>query len=172
MEKQHSVDCITTFTGLHINVFEPTPEMICIEDIAHSLSMQCRFGGHVPNFYSVAQHSLNCSYLTETDSLKLQALMHDASEAYLLDMPSPIKKHLPDYKRIENNLMAVIAKKFNFGWPLDIEVKKVDELMFQQERDILIVRRNSYLLPTKDMYQTEQEFIKTFNYLQKEYGNI
>ena len=54
MENLHTADCIRTFTGLYMNVFEPTPEMICIEDIAHGLSNMPRFGGHLPEFYSVA----------------------------------------------------------------------------------------------------------------------
>jgi len=92
IENLFTPNCIRTFTGKYVNVFEPTLEMICIEDIAHALSMQCRFGGHLPYFYSVAQHSINCSFLVDTPCLKLEVLMHDASEAYLLGIPSPIKK--------------------------------------------------------------------------------
>jgi uncharacterized protein len=78
-ENLYEPDCIRTYTGLYINVFNPKPEMIEIEDIAHALSFQCRFGGHLPKFYSVAQHSLNCSYLVKEPALKLTALLHDAS---------------------------------------------------------------------------------------------
>src|SRR5665811_1025646 len=98
MENLYTPNCIRTFTGIYMNVFEPTPEMISIEDIAHALTMQCRFGGHLPDFYSVAQHSLNCSYLIDNPKLKLTALLHDASEAYLLDIPRPIKNNLNNYK--------------------------------------------------------------------------
>ena len=50
-ENLYTPNCIRTFTGIYVNVFEPTPEMICIEDIAHALSNQCRFSGHLPTFY-------------------------------------------------------------------------------------------------------------------------
>ena len=108
--------CIRTFTGLYIDVFEPKPEMICIEDIAHGLSMQCRFGGQLPKFYSVAQHSIHCSEIV-SDHLKLEALLHDASEAYLLDIPSPIKNRMPEYKAVEDRLMKAIAAKLGTKIP-------------------------------------------------------
>lgn len=142
MEDLFKKDCIRTFTGLYVNVFEPTEDMICIEDIAHALSNQCRFGGHLPYYYSVADHCLNCSYFIEDPGKKLEMLLHDASEAYLLDIPSPIKKRLRDYKKIEYNLMRVIAEKFGFQYPLSPEVKKVDELLLQLEWDVLMLRKN------------------------------
>lgn len=130
-------DSIKTFSGLYMNVFEPTEDMICIEDIAHGLSNICRFAGHTPQFYSVAQHSVLCARQAPKD-YKLQALMHDASEAYLLDMPRPIKRRLPEYKRIEDNLMRVIAQKFNIPYPLDSVIKKVDMDMLQHEYDSMM----------------------------------
>lgn len=114
MENLYTPDCIRTFTGIYMNVFEPTPEMICIEDIAHSLSMQCRFGGHLPEFYSVAEHSWHCSLMVANEH-KLAALLHDASEAYLLDIPRPIKHRLNNYKKIEDNLMNIIAKNLGLN---------------------------------------------------------
>lgn len=131
-ENLYTPDCIRTYTGIYINVFEPTPEMICIEDIVHSLCHQCRFGGHLPSFYSVAQHSANCCALSDPEH-KLAALLHDASEAYLLDIPRPIKKRLTHYKEIEHGLMLVIAAKFGFQYPLHDHVKQIDEMMLQTE---------------------------------------
>jgi hypothetical protein len=130
--------CIRTVSGNYVNVFDPDPDTITIEDIAHSLSNQPRFGGHLPNFYSVAQHSLECSKLIKHEE-KFAALMHDASEAYLLDMPSPIKRELSNYKDIENNLMNVIAKKFGFTYPLSEEVKIIDQIMMVNEWEYLML---------------------------------
>jgi hypothetical protein len=136
-ENLFKTDCIRTHTGLYMNVFCPTPEMICIEDIAHSLSHQCRFGGHLPQFYSVAQHCVNVASIVPPE-LRLAALLHDASEAYLLDMPSPIKRKMPEYRAIEDKLMKVIAQKLNFDYPVHDEIKLVDNKMLQFEWDFLM----------------------------------
>src|SRR6478752_7418281 len=105
---------IRTFTGKWMDVFSPTPEMICIEDIAHALSLMCRFGGHTPTLYSVGQHSIHVSKLVGNKH-KLAALLHDASEAYFMDIPRPIKKKVLEYGPIEDKLMKVIAEKFGFA---------------------------------------------------------
>jgi len=131
-ENLYTPNCIRTFTGKYINVLEPTPEMICIEDIAHSLANQSRFGGHLPEFYSVAQHSVMCARNCKP-GFEFQALMHDASEAYLLDMPKPIKNHLPEYVKIEDNLMQVIAEMVGFPFPLQPEIKEIDKEMLEFE---------------------------------------
>lgn len=166
-ENLYTPNCIRTVSGIYINVFEPTMDMICIEDIAHALSYQCRFGGHLPKFYSVAAHSLNCAYLMEDDSLKLAALMHDASEAYLLDIPRPIKQRLSNYKEVEDGLMTLIAKKYGFQWPLHPEVKKVDEQMLQAEWDCLMLNKETWNFPTKDEYATTKDFISMFKYFSR-----
>ena len=137
-EDLYTPNCIRTHTGIYMNVFEPSLEMIQIEDIAHALSHQCRFGGHLPNFYSVAQHSVLCSRLVDKQYQK-QALLHDASEAYLLDIPRPIKHRLDNYKEIEDNLMRLIAQKFGFKYPLEQPIKQVDEEMLQFEWNHLML---------------------------------
>lgn len=130
-ENLYTPDCIRTVTGKYVNVFDPKPEMFCIEDIAHALSMQCRFGGHLPKFYSVAQHSILTSLLCPDD--ELSALMHDSSEAYLLDIPRPIKLKLGNYKEIEHGLMTVLSDVFKFQYPLPDSVKRADEIMLNRE---------------------------------------
>lgn len=130
--------CIRTHSGIYMNVFEPTLEMIDINDIAHALSHQCRFGGHLDTHYSVAQHSFHCAELVSEEH-KLSALLHDASEAYLVDIPSPIKKELPNYKVLEDNLMKVIAEKFGFQFPLSKEVHEADVKMLHFEWDAFML---------------------------------
>lgn len=142
MENLNTPDCIRTVSGRYVNIFDPKPEMIHIEDIAHSLSMQCRFGGHLPKYYSVAQHSILVANLVPEEHF-VSAIMHDASEAYLLDIPTPIKRKLTNYKEIEDNLMKVIAKKYQFEWPLCKEVKEADEIMLVCEWNGLMLGKPS-----------------------------
>ena len=130
---------LRTHSGLYIDVFDPKPETITIEDIAHALSHLCRFGGHIHKFYSVASHSVYCSGMASLEN-KLCALLHDASEAYLIDVPRPIKVRLTNYEEIENKLMTVIANKFGFQWPMPEEVKSVDGRMHVLEWDNLVVQ--------------------------------
>lgn len=161
-ENLYTPDCIRTVTGKYVNVFEPTLEMICIEDIAHALSMQPRFGGHLPIFYSVAQHSiLTCMLVGEPH--RLAALLHDASEAYLMDIPRPIKGKLTNYKEIEHGLMCLIAEKFGFQWPLHEVVKKADEQMLQDERhEMMLSDSVSYTWNPSD---AKRNFLNKFNQL-------
>lgn len=159
-ENLFTPDCIRTYTGIYINVFEPTPEMICIEDIAHALANQCRFGGHLPRFYSVAQHSGYVCALVDDDNA-FSALMHDASEAYLMDIPRPIKKRLRDYKEIEDGLMRVIADKFGFEYPMNTIIKEADEQMLQLEWDCLMLGKNSNIQPF-EWYRAKEFFMNQF----------
>lgn len=131
-------DCIRTSSGKYLDIFNPDPNMIDIEDIAHSLAMQCRFNGHLKRFYSVAEHSIHTSTLVSEEH-KLAALLHDASEAYLCDIPRPFKNRLTGYYEIEDNLMKLIAKKFGFQYPFHEDIKKADDEMLQYEWDKLMM---------------------------------
>lgn len=127
---------IITYTGKKFYHLQPTPEMVCIEDIAHSLSMLCRWTGHTRFHYSVAQHSVYASYLVP-DSFKLSALLHDASEAYLGDMNRPLKHFTqagPAYKEIEEQVEPVIFEKFGVPYPMPEEVKTVDTALLYAEK--------------------------------------
>jgi len=157
-ENLYTPDCIRTVTGKYVNVFDPKPDMFVIEDIAHALSMQTRFGGHLPYFYSVAQHSTNCYYLIENKDHAFAALMHDASEAYLLDIPRPIKQRLSNYKDIEHNVMLCLSEVFGFQYPLSKEVKEIDEQLLQIEWDSLMLRKNS-AIEIKSQYEAKENFL-------------
>ena len=109
---------------------------ISILDIAHSLSQQCRYTGHTKKFYSVAEHSLIVSdYLPHP--FKLWGLMHDAAEAYMCDLASPIKHSLPKFKAMENKIMDVIAIKYGLApYPMPVEVKKIDIDGAEEEENV------------------------------------
>jgi 5'-deoxynucleotidase YfbR-like HD superfamily hydrolase len=158
-------NCIRTYSGIYMNIFEPTLDMICIENIAHSLSHQCRFGGHLPTFFSVAQHSIMVSEHVPQEH-RLAALLHDASEAYLVDIPKPIKPHLTNYKELEDKLMELIALKFGFEYPLHPMVKKADELMLHWEWHTLMLRDGKCKGITPALhYKAKWEFMDLFTQL-------
>lgn len=163
-ENLYTPDCIRTYTGKYVNVFEPTTDMICIEDIAHSLAQQPRFAGHLREHYSVGQHSVLSSHRVPEEH-RLAALLHDASEAYMVDIPRPIKYKLSSYKEIEDNLMHLIAEKFGFEYPLPDSVKKVDEFMLQWEWESLMlanIHPMNRIVPWSISY-TEAAFIELFH---------
>ncbi len=124
-----------TFTGKQFFPLDPDPEDIDIEDIAHALGMLCRYGGHSRRFYSVAEHSVQMSLFAPTRELKKWCLAHDMSEAYLVDVPRPIKKYLTNYKAIEEKLSEVIYEKFGLKGPIPPEVTELDNRILLDERD-------------------------------------
>lgn len=136
--KKPTTAFIQTFTGKMIDVLDLDINLLDIRDIAHSLSLQCRFNGHSGEFYSVAQH---CVYVSKQlpDHLKLAGLMHDATEAYLCDIPSPLKPFLANYKQLEMAAAKRVEEKWFDGREL-LEhplVKEADVRMLATEfRDL------------------------------------
>lgn len=130
---------IQTNSGKRLDVTDPEPDQIDIFDIAHALANTCRFGGHCRTFYSVAQHSVHVSYLVP-EPLAVVALLHDAAEAYLTDVPSPFKELMPDYQRLEHRLWRAIAGKFGLPTELPEEVKHADLVALATERRDLLKR--------------------------------
>ena len=113
---------------------------INIDDIAHALSMQCRFAGHIPEFYSVAEHSYWVSQLV-SDEFALWGLMHDAAEAYITDIPTYVKACVPGIKMLEDHLLLGIALKFSLDpTTLPLEVKDVDLRMLLTEKEQFYVK--------------------------------
>lgn len=132
---------IFTYSGKKIVVREFKEEDISIIDIAHSLSNICRFTGHVKEFYSVAQHSVLVADHQETLEEARAALLHDATEAYLNDLSSPIKAsiHLGAYKELEDKYHNVINDRFDLHDGNTPNIKKADlEALFTEKRDILL----------------------------------
>lgn len=127
-------DHILTYTKKWFAPSDPEKDAVCIEDIAHALSLMVRANGHFPEFYSVAQHSVlcakNCAVNHGTRREQLACLLHDASEAYLSDITRPVKHNLAEYKRIESRLQDTIYERF-LGNRLTEEekrmVKKMDD---------------------------------------------
>lgn len=150
---------IHTHSG-SIDVFNPNLDDIYIEDIAMSLSYNVgRWRCKSPHFYPVAKHCLEGTALIQ-DDLKLDFLLHDAAEAYLGDMPSPIKARMPEFQEIENRLMTAIAEKFGIQFPFHDEVKRVDKIMLEREYIDFIVNKKVFI-NSGDFYYNW--FISAFN---------
>lgn len=131
---------IRTFTGKLFDPIHPDPSLICIEDIAHALSLLNRFCGHTTVPYTVGQHCIYVSNMVEDPLLRLPALLHDASEAYLQDIPRPIK-YLPmmaPYREAEKVLEACIAEKFHVEFPWHPLIGISDRRMLVTEQQALM----------------------------------
>ncbi|MBQ7636357.1 MAG: hypothetical protein IJS80_03515 [Lachnospiraceae bacterium] len=176
-------DYITTYTEEHFYPTAPDPEKLKIEDVAHSLSMQCRGNGHVKTFFSVAQHCINCAKEAEargySPRVVLACLLHDASEAYMSDVPRPFKKELPSFIEWEDKLLDVIYKKWLDSALTPEEtalVKTVDDDMLYYDLKVLLnetmdrpapelrLELSYHVRPFKDV---EREYLALFDRLKK-----
>jgi hypothetical protein len=128
---------IQTRTGVLIDVLNPSPGDFNLVDIGSALAKTNRFGGHTVEPYSVAQHSVIMAKLVPEED-RLWALMHDATEAYIGDLPKPIKNTLPAWDEMEGRIMGVIAEKYGLTLPMPASVKEADVRLFLTEvRDLM-----------------------------------
>jgi hypothetical protein len=132
---------IQTYTDRAFDPVHPVASAVHLEDIAQSLSLQCRFAGHVQEHYSVAQHSVLVFRLVESwtssTTAQIQALLHDASEAYLVDVPAPLKQTALGriYYDYERRVANVIGTRFGVSLdPIPRVVRTADAIMLATER--------------------------------------
>lgn len=110
-----------------------------IEEIAHSLSLQCRYNGHVSRFYSVAEHCVRIAvYARRSKRDNLRALMHDAVEAYLCDVPRPLKPFLPGYYELEAKIEAAIMRRYGLEEKMPTWLRDLDNRIIVDERAALM----------------------------------
>ena len=174
-------DCLTTYTKVQFNTFEPEADKIRMEDIAHALSVMTRANGHFPEFFSVGQHSIQCckealarNYVPQ---VAMACLLHDASEAYLADITRPVKKNMTMYIQIEEQLQNMIYHKFLDYVPEGEEaelVKNIDDaclyyefMHFMDEKlfpvePVMVSDPDYSVQPMKDV---EEEFLALFHKL-------
>lgn len=132
-------DWMQTYSGRRFYPLDPHPDEIDPTDIAHALALLCRYGGHVDRFYSVAEHCVLMSEAVAPEHA-LAALLHDATEAYVVDVPRPLKRQLPDYRAIEDRVWVAIAWRFNLPYELPGPVKAADDRILLTERNALMPR--------------------------------
>ena len=169
---------ITTYTGRHFEPANPDPAAICIEDIAHALSLITRGNGHVKTFWSVGEHCLCCAREAAarelSDRLILACLLHDASECYMSDIPRPFKRELPEYCEHENRLLDLIYGKF-LGGSLTAEeqaqLKAIDDAMLWYDLTVLLGEPRRGEAPrlqippdytVRPFSEVEQEYLEMF----------
>lgn len=143
-----------TFSGKRFDITTVDPSMICLADIAHALSNICRYNGHCSRFYSVAEHSVRL-VMVAPDPVAAIALLHDATEAYMCDIPRPIKilPEMEAYREYEDRLNVAIMTKFweaGKQWTESKEMRelrRLDQIMPYVEMRLAGLYRNHSHIP-------------------------
>lgn len=127
---------ITLLSGGHFDFVNVEQSVYTIEDIAHNLAHICRYTGAVKKFFSVAQHSVLVSLAVPPEHA-LSGLMHDASEAFMSDLNSPLKALMKPYKTLEKRVEKEIFGRLGLPFPMKSSVKVADISLFLAEnRDL------------------------------------
>jgi len=178
LKKYHGRCFVRLTSGQDVDLLNPDPDTILIQDIASHLSRIQRYNGILakcsdqPMGLSVGIHSLMVAKLLP-GSLKLQGLLHDATEAYMGDLVGPLKDIIPEFKEIENNLMLAIMQKFDLGFPLHPLVKEMDKRCLAAEMEHCLgwvdlasqisgVRLEGFKYPNLTPVQAERAFLGAF----------
>jgi 5'-deoxynucleotidase YfbR-like HD superfamily hydrolase len=143
---------ISLLSGGRFNYNKPEDSDVTIDDIASALSNVCRYSGHLPRFYSVAQHLVNTSYIVPPEHA-FTALMHDTAEAFTNDLPTPLKWALPIFKELEVKIEGAMSKKFGFEYPYPPSVKEADTVMLILEK--LYVKEDTSVWPLYEKWTPE-----------------
>jgi hypothetical protein len=134
---QNNKHCVETASGFYLDLVDPDPGAIWLQDIASGLSKKCRFSGQCFKFFSVAEHSCMIQDRVDSFDLKCMAILHDAAESYMGDLPRPLKWLLPEYRDVEHRLQKVIYDRFlppmliNIVLGLDVRTLDNEQLMYE-----------------------------------------
>jgi 5'-deoxynucleotidase YfbR-like HD superfamily hydrolase len=145
-------DWIQVASGELFYPLSPSADEVTIQDIAHALSMKCRYSGHCLKFYSVAEHSVYVSQHVP-EEYALWGLLHDAAEAYSADIPRPLKRNLKEWGVIEERIQNAVCDRFGLDRKEPDVVKLVDTQMLLKEKDALLAPcatpwDTSYIIPS------------------------
>lgn len=143
---------MNVFSGHRIDPLYIKEDDIHLEDIAHALSLICRGNGHIKYFYSLAQHSLNCAKEAQrrgySKHVVLSCLFHDASETYMSDLITPIKKQMKEYQVIEDQLLETIFQAFH------IQLKNEEKLIWKEMDHLLLEAELKEMMPLEENRST------------------
>lgn len=164
---------IETYTGRHFHFMEPDASEVDIADIAYALAHTTRWGGHCSPAITVAQHCVFVARMLRNKAcspmVQLQGLLHDAPEAYIPDIPSPLKPFLNNFSEIDHWIERAIFEAFGVEYPLDPLVKLMDEECLRWEyRDLMrgksLPAPHGYrsTLRVWNAQESEKEFLGTF----------
>ena len=168
---------ITTYTGKNFDPLEPNMECLDVRDIAHALSLTCRGNGHVKQFFSVGQHCVNCAKEAVergySQRVILGCLLHDASEAYMSDVPRPFKAVLKEYVQAEDKLIDLVYTRF-LGSPLSEEEKELvrevdDDLLYFDMTELLGVPQEG---SAPEMHIELDYTVRPFENVEQEYLDL
>lgn len=141
-EKNGWKTTILTVDGDYFDFVRPDPRVITINAIARGLANTCRFAGQLSCYYSVAEHSVYVSQIVPPE-LAIQGLLHDAAEAFIGDMPKPLKVMLDDYQAVEERVEHVLFGKWGFT-ALEPAVKHADKVMLKTEQYQLLRNKHAW----------------------------
>ncbi len=153
---------VRLYSGKYINVVEMTEDDICLEDIAHALALKCRWNGNTKEFFSILSHTMIVQSLLLDSANSLEALLHDAHEAYLFDIPAPYKK-LEPFKplvELEEKIQHIINKKYGIETCNVPDVKQADMTALTLEWNSCML--DDRLISTHDVMYSKIKFFKLF----------
>jgi len=140
-EHNRAFGWIETYSGRRFWPLDPRAEDVDVVDIAHALSLVCRFGGHPQQFYSVAQHCVIVSDCFDDVKMETHGLLHDAAEAYFSDIVRPVKRLIQGIDVIEQRIIEAIYGMAGIDPPTDEEYARIKEidtrLLMAERRDLM-----------------------------------
>lgn len=175
---------LETYTGRKYWAADPRAEDITIFDIAHSLAYKCRYNGHTANYYSVAEHCVTLALLARSlrmpVDVQFQMLMHDGSEAYLPDVPRPIKHFFPGLVAMEKLNDRVIREWCGLSHDVPPVVKEWDSrIIVDERRQVLLPSGHQWVsdsltplnvtLACRDPYEAQMHFLSAYQVIGAEY---
>ncbi len=167
-----------TYTGKFWAI-DPKSSEVRLEDIAHGLSLICRYAGQCKHFYSVAQHCINVYHdlknLGYDETIQLIGLLHDATEIYISDLPKPFKIDIPEYNEAEAKIEKAIYEHFNLPVPkgkIHQIIKASDNEVLYNEAEVLMNNIDNWASKGKTRDIKIDTDFKNMKEVEKEYFTI